>query len=115
MSIGSSSLCRGEHAILGREPEPEYRLTGLIRDVHFPNVALEEPASALPQDFARRDDCLPMRFVAIGKLNARVVGEVSAIVHVEKVSGGELSLPARIRISLRHATRRTYKDHRAGP
>jgi hypothetical protein len=111
MSIGPSSLCRGEllYAILGREPEPAYRLTGLIGDVHFPNVALEEPAPAVPQDFARRDDCLPMRFVAIGKLNARVVGEVSAIVHVEKVSGHGrgLSLPARIRI--------TYGMPRGGP
>ena len=55
--------------------------------MHFPNVAGEEFSIDLSQHLAGRGDSLPVRLVAAGKLNSLTVGEVFAIVNVEKVSG----------------------------
>jgi hypothetical protein len=54
--------------------------------MHFPNVASEELPIAFSQHLAGRDDSLPMSLIAAWKLNPLTVGQVFAIVNIEKVA-----------------------------
>jgi hypothetical protein len=73
-------------AILSRKIQSADCLPGFIGDVHFLDVAAQELPSGFFQHLARSDDGFPMSRVAVGQFGSAVVGQVFAVVNVEKVS-----------------------------
>jgi hypothetical protein len=83
-------------AILRRKLQPTDRFPGFIGDVHFPSVSAQELPAGFFQHLACGDDSFSMCRIAVGQFGPGLVGQVFAVVNVEKVPGhgGVAYLPA---------------------